>query len=81
MIATVLALIGLGFTGIGAFIASRAVIISEEQAEILSGNYYGGNNAFRDALRAQSRSARSGLLFVVAGTAFQAAAILLAFAW
>jgi hypothetical protein len=71
-----LGLIGLIFTGGGAFVASRAVIITDEQAEILSGTYWGGNNAFRDALKSQSHHARTGLLCVVVGTALQAFALL-----
>jgi len=39
MIQTVLALIGLALTGFGAFVAARAVIISDEQAKILGGTY------------------------------------------
>lgn len=73
---TWLSLVGLLFTGVGAFVAARAVIISDEQAKLLSGTYYNGNNALRDALKSQSRSARKGLLCVVAGTALQAAALL-----
>jgi hypothetical protein len=76
MIVTILNLSGLAFTGIGAFVAARAVIISDEQAELLSGTYYNGNKALRDALLAQSRSAQTGLLFVVFGTALQTAALI-----
>ena len=56
---TILSLIGL--TAIGAFIAARAVIITDKQAEMLSSPYWGGNKALRDALLAQSRSAIRGL--------------------
>jgi hypothetical protein len=58
MIETGLSLIGLLLTGIGAFIAARAVIISEEQAEELSGTYVVANVALYKALPAQSRAAR-----------------------
>lgn len=79
MIETLLNLVGLLLTGVGAFVAARAVIISDKQAELLSGTYYNGNNALRDALLAQSRSARSGLLCVVFGTGLQAAALIYPF--
>jgi hypothetical protein len=71
VIGTTLSLLGLLLTGYGAFVASRAVIISDEQAKILSDAYFGDNNALRDALKAQSRSARNGILRVVFGTALQ----------
>jgi hypothetical protein len=74
---TWLNLFGLLLTGcVGAFVAARAVIISDEQAKLLSGTYYGGNNALREALLAQSRSARNGLLCVVLGTVLQAVALI-----
>jgi hypothetical protein len=68
MLETALNLAGLLLTAGGAFVAARAVIISDKQAELLSGTYWDGNNALRDALMAQSRSARNGLLCVVFGT-------------
>ena len=74
---TALNLAGLLLTAWGAFVAARNVIISREQAELLSGTYFNGNNALRDALIAQSRGARNGLLCVVAGTALQTAALVL----
>ena len=77
MLETWLNLIGLLLTGGGAFVAARAVIISDEQAQLLSGTYWNGNNTLRDALLAQSRSARNGLLCVVFGTALQVAAVAL----
>jgi hypothetical protein len=41
-------------TGPGAFVAARSVIISKEQAKSLSGTYWNGNEALRDALLARS---------------------------
>ncbi|SNB53758.1 hypothetical protein SAMN05414138_1022 [Rhodoplanes sp. JGI PP 4-B12] len=69
-------LVGLLFTGIGAWIASRAVIITHEQATQLSGPYYGGNNALRDSLLTQSHAARKGLWCIVAGTGLQMVALI-----
>jgi hypothetical protein len=66
---------GLLLTGIGAAIAAKAVIIADAQAATLSGTYWDGNKALEDSLKRQSRSARNGLLLVVAGTVLQAAAI------
>ena len=57
MIETWLNLFDLLLTGLGAFVATRSVIISKEQAKSLSGTYWNGNEALRDALLAQSRSA------------------------
>jgi hypothetical protein len=57
MIETWLNLFGLSLTGLGAFVAGRSVIISKEQAKSQSGTYWNGNEALRDALLAQSRSA------------------------
>src|SRR5262249_55303036 len=74
---TGLNLVGLALTAIGAGLAAWNVIITPEQAEALSGTYYNGNNALRDALLAQSRGARTGLWFVVAGTALQAVALII----
>jgi hypothetical protein len=76
MIETSLNFLGLLLIGFGAYITARAVIISDEQAELLSGTYYDGNNSLRDALKAQSRSARNGLLCVVCGTVLQMLALL-----
>jgi hypothetical protein len=58
-------------------VAARAVIISDKQAELLSGTYWDGNNALRDALMKQSRSARNGLMCVGIGTALQVVALAL----
>ena len=57
MIETWLNLFGLLLTGLGAFVAARSVTISKEQAKSQSGTYWNGNEALRDALLAQSRSA------------------------
>jgi|SoiMethySBSTD1v2_1073268.scaffolds.fasta_scaffold245278_3 hypothetical protein len=70
-------LIGLALTGVGAWLAAWNVIIKPEQAKLLSGTYWDENKALYEALLAQSRGARTGLLFVVAGTALQAVALIL----
>ena len=57
VIETWLNLFGLLLTGLGAFVAARSVIISKEQAKSPSGTYWNSNEALRDALLAQSRSA------------------------
>jgi hypothetical protein len=66
---------GLLLTAIGAGVAAKSVIITREQAETTSGTYWGGNNAFRDALLSQSRAAKNGLLCVVFGSLLQAVSI------
>jgi hypothetical protein len=70
MVETALNILGLLFTGIGASIAARAVIISENQASLLSGPQSHGNKELGDALVRQSRSAQKGLLCVVVGEGF-----------
>ncbi len=77
MLETALNLAGLLLTAGGAFVAAHAVIITDKQAELLSGTYFDGNEAMRDALMKQSRSARNGLMCVVAGTVLQAAALVI----
>jgi hypothetical protein len=76
IIETLLNLLGLILTGVGAFITALAVIISDKQADELSGTYFDGNEALRTALLQQSRSASKGLWFVVVGTGLQAAALI-----
>jgi hypothetical protein len=78
MIETALNLIGLLLTGTAAFIASRAVIISEKHSRMLSRTSWNGKDALQDALLAQSRAARNGLWCIVAGTAFQIFALIYA---
>ena len=56
MIETWLNLFGLLSTGLGAFVAARSVTISKEQAKSPSGTNW-SNEALRDALLAQRRSA------------------------
>ena len=56
MIETWLNLFGLLLTGLGAFVAARSVTISKEQAKSPSGTNW-SNEALRDALLAQRRSA------------------------
>ena len=71
MLATGFMLVGLLLTWIGAFIAAKAVIITNEQADILSGTYFDGNNALKDSLIRQSNSAKTGLSLIAAGTGLQ----------
>ena len=67
------AITGMCVTGIGAFVAARAVILTEAQAETLSGTYWNGNKALKRSLLAQSRAASEGLWAIVVGTALQVA--------
>jgi hypothetical protein len=76
MVETALNILGLLFTGIGASIAARAVIISEKEANLISGPHFHGNKELRDALVRQSRNAQRGLLGVVVGTGLQVAALI-----
>jgi hypothetical protein len=76
MVETGLNILGLLFTGIGASIAARAVIISENQVSLLSGPQSHGNKELGDALVRQSRSAQKGLLCVVVGAGLQMAALI-----
>jgi hypothetical protein len=69
-------LFGLLLTGLGAFVTARSVIISKDQATTLSGGYFGGNKALRDALLAQSRSAQIGLYCIFIGTLSQIVALI-----
>lgn len=77
MVETLLNLVGLGFTAYGAFVAAKAVILSEEQADRLSEAQYDGNKSLRQSLLYQSRSASVGLWCVVIGTGLQAAALII----
>jgi hypothetical protein len=63
-------------TGIGAFVTARAVIISDEQADLLSGTVGDKNKALRAAFLVQSRSARNGLYCIVGGTLLQVFALI-----
>jgi hypothetical protein len=69
--AVVFLLLGLALTGIGAWVAAKAVIISSEQAQELSATKWNANEALRESLIAQSRSAQRGLWLIVFGTFFQ----------
>jgi hypothetical protein len=73
VVETLLNLCGLLFTAGGAFVTAWAVIISDEQANLLSGTYWNGNEALRKAFLDQSRNA--GLICVGFGTLLQIAAI------
>jgi hypothetical protein len=66
-----ISLFGLLLTGIGAFVATRAVIISERQATDLASTKWDMNVQLRNSLLDQSKSARNGLALVVVGTVFQ----------
>jgi hypothetical protein len=63
-----LSVAGLSVTALGAFIAAKAIIITEDQANQMSGTYWDGNDNPYRSLLAQSASARAGLLLVMAGT-------------
>ena len=76
MIETWLNLFGLLLTGLGALVTARSVIISKDQAKLLSGTYCNGNEVLRDALLAQSRSAQIGLYCIVVGTIAQIVALI-----
>ena len=76
MIGTCLNLFGLLLTGLGAFVTARSVIISKDQAKMLSGTHWNGNEALRRALLAQSHNAQIGLYFICVGTSSQIAALL-----
>lgn len=67
-------LFGLLLTLAGAAIAARAVILSEAQADEISGTYYDRNDALKRNLLSQSRRAQSGLRLIAAGTFLQALA-------
>ena len=79
IIEAVALLTGLVLTSVGAFVAAKAVIINKEQAEILSGTYYNGNNALKDSLLNQSRNAKYGLWLVGFGTILQIVGTALSF--
>jgi hypothetical protein len=66
-----ISLFGLLLTGVGAFVAARAVIISERQATDLATTKWDMNVELGNSLVDQSKSARNGLWLVVAGTVFQ----------
>lgn len=63
--------IGLVLSTVGAAIAAFAVILTDDQAEKLSGTYYNGNKALKESLLHQSRKAKQGLMLVMLGFAFQ----------
>jgi hypothetical protein len=60
---TVLNLIGLLFTAVGAWLAARSVIIKPKHAKALSETRWDSNHDLEKALLAQSRAARNGLLW------------------
>jgi hypothetical protein len=67
-----LLLMGLCLTAFGAYIASRGVIISEQDATELASPKWDMNERLRKSLIDQSQNAKLGLMLVVVGTAFQA---------
>jgi hypothetical protein len=76
VIETWLNLLGLLLTGLGAFVTARSVVISKDQAKMLSGAYFSGNEALRHALLIQSRSAQIGLYCIFVGTLSQIVALM-----
>jgi hypothetical protein len=66
-----ISLFGLLLTGVGAFVAARAVIVSERQAADLASTKWDMNVKLRNSLLDQSKSARNELALVVIGTVFQ----------
>jgi hypothetical protein len=76
VIETWLNLFGLLLTGRGALVTARSVIISKDQAKLLSGTYFSGNEALRHAFLAQSRSAQIGLYCIFVGTLSQIVALI-----
>jgi hypothetical protein len=70
-----LSIAGLSVTALGAFIAAKAVMLTEEQADNIAATYWDDNHKLFRSLLAQSASARNGLLLVVAGTVGQIAGV------
>jgi len=70
-ISPTLIIIGLVMTMLGAAVAARSVLITEEQANAISATKWRMNAHHRDNLVAQSRSARHGLWTVALGTLLQ----------
>jgi hypothetical protein len=73
-----LLVVGLALTGVGAWIASKSVILSEDDALKIGLPRYASQDRLENLnmphvqnLLSGSRSARTGLLLIVAGTALQ----------
>jgi putative salt-induced outer membrane protein YdiY len=71
VVAILLLLLGLALTATGAWIASRTVILSDDQIKELAKTKWGGNEALARSFRAQSKNTKTGLLLVSVGTIFQ----------
>jgi hypothetical protein len=67
----VLLLVGLVITAIGAGVAAKAVMVTDEQANELGATKWDSNTALIESIKDQSRSARNGLILIVIGTVFQ----------
>jgi hypothetical protein len=72
-IATVLLVLGLVLTAVGAGIAASGVILTQTQATELANTKWGMNVELRDALLDQSARAKWGLITVAIGTVMQLA--------
>ena len=68
--ASLLQLLGLALTAVGAAFAAKHLVIFPSTARRLAG-VWDGNKAFEDALMAQSRKAAVGLALVVGGALLQ----------
>jgi hypothetical protein len=66
-----LLIIGLLLTAVGAWVAARAVMITDDQAKQLGTTKWESNADFIESLKAQSRAAHVGLYLIVAGTVLQ----------
>ena len=69
---------GLVLAAVGAYVASDAVVLTEEQATEIARTNWDSNPALRRALLDQSRTARNGLRLVMAGAFLQAIGTVLA---
>jgi hypothetical protein len=74
-----LTLFGLLMSVYGGWVASRAVIISPQQADEVSGTVWRQNAALKRSLVDQSNSASRGLILIVFGSALQAIGIVASF--
>ncbi len=72
---SLLSIVGLVLTGIGAFVAARSVILSEKQAEDIASTKWDLNTDLKNSLLSQSKNAGVGLGLVVVGTVMQIAAV------
>jgi predicted lysophospholipase L1 biosynthesis ABC-type transport system permease subunit len=70
-------ILGLVLAAVGAGVAARAVILTQLQADALASTQRNVNDALRDALLQQSRTAALGLGLVALGTIVQIAGTLI----